>query len=379
MWMGRAMALRRNRFLFSATNASSSSCGNLEFCQPPFPPSPPPPAPIQEPSTTVRFRHSTLLPSLPIAAASLLAAAAFLLLVTFFFLRRCRRRRAAADEEQFGASEDGVGGVEIDHHVWYIRTTGLDESTIRAVTAWAYKADDGVLGESPADCAVCLSELRDGELVRLLPKCGHAFHLTCVDTWLRSHVNCPLCRAPVVFPTSVSIDSEPGASTLPSFSSALSSPDSALDSVPSALEDSHQNDGQQLDTGQGALEVESEGDSLEFGAGNRIMIDQIPTFELQVPSDVREQGFQPIRRSFSMDSFTLPHPMHRPDLEEGLSDHTKEPALREVLDVRTWRKEGNTSGGTASLQKEIEISSSSASGKFFLSRHLRARSSVLPL
>ena len=124
--------------------------------------------------------------------------------------------------------------------------------------------------------------------------------------------------------------------------------------------------------------MESEGDSLEFGAGNRIMIDQIPTFELQVPSDVREQGFQPIRRSFSMDSFTLPHPMHRPDLE-GLSDHTKEPTLREVLDVRTWRKEGNTSGGTASLPKEIEISSSSASGKFFLSRHLRARSSVLPL
>ncbi|THU49572.1 hypothetical protein C4D60_Mb06t10950 [Musa balbisiana] len=376
MWMGRAMALRRNLFLFPATNASSSSCGNLEFCQPPFPPSPPPPAPIQEPSTTVRFRHSTLLPSLPIAAASLLAAAAFLLLVTFFFLRRCRRRRAAADEEQFGASEDG--GVEIDHHVWYIRTTGLDESTIRAVTAWAYKADDGVLGESPADCAVCLSELRDGELVRLLPKCGHAFHLTCVDTWLRSHVNCPLCRAPVVFPTSVSIDSDPGTSTL-SFSSALSSPDSALDSVPSALEDSHQNDAQQLDTGQGALEVESEGDSLEFGAGNRIMIDQIPTSELQVPCDVREQGFQPIRRSFSIDSVTLPRPMHRPGLEEGLSDHTKEPTLREVLDVRTWRKEGNTSGGTASIQKEIEISSSSTSGKFFLSRHVRARSSVLPL
>ncbi|RWV86243.1 hypothetical protein BHE74_00034704 [Ensete ventricosum] len=378
MWMGRAMALRRNRLLFTATNASSSSCGNLEFCFPPFPPSPPPPAPIQEPSTTVRFRHSTLIPSLPIAAASLLAAAAILLLLTFFFLRRCRRRRAAADEEQLGAFEDD-GGVEIDHHVWYIRTTGLDESTIRAVTAWAYKADDGVLGESPVDCAVCLSELRDGELVRLLPKCGHAFHLSCVDNWLRSHVNCPLCRAPVVFPTSVSIDSDPGTSTLQSFSSALASPDSALDSVPSALEYSHQTDSQQLETGQDALEVESEGDSLEFGAGNRIMIDQIPTSELQVPSDVREQGFQPIRRSFSMDSFTLPRPMHRPELEEGLSNHTKEPTLREVWDVRTWRKEGNTSGGTTSLQKEIEMSSSSASGKFFLSRHVRARSSFLPV
>ena len=32
----------------------------------------------------------------------------------------------------------------------------------------------------------------------LLPKCNHAFHISCIDTWLRSHTNCPLCRVGIV-------------------------------------------------------------------------------------------------------------------------------------------------------------------------------------
>ncbi|GFQ06016.1 RING-H2 finger protein atl52, partial [Phtheirospermum japonicum] len=48
------------------------------------------------------------------------------------------------------------------------------------------------------ECAVCLSEFRENESLRLLPKCRHAFHLPCIDTWLRSQSSCPLCRAGVV-------------------------------------------------------------------------------------------------------------------------------------------------------------------------------------
>ncbi|KAF7102313.1 hypothetical protein CFC21_103470 [Triticum aestivum] len=44
-------------------------------------------------------------------------------------------------------------------------------------------------------CAVCLEELREGALVRMLPSCKHYFHATCVDVWLLSHATCPVCRA----------------------------------------------------------------------------------------------------------------------------------------------------------------------------------------
>lgn len=49
-----------------------------------------------------------------------------------------------------------------------------------------------------SDCSVCLSEFDKGEMVRLLPKCAHIFHVNCIDVWLRSNVNCPLCRTHIV-------------------------------------------------------------------------------------------------------------------------------------------------------------------------------------
>uniref|UniRef100_A0A0E0HDC2 RING-type E3 ubiquitin transferase n=1 Tax=Oryza nivara TaxID=4536 RepID=A0A0E0HDC2_ORYNI len=36
---------------------------------------------------------------------------------------------------------------------------------------------------------------RDGDLARLLPRCGHRFHADCVGAWLRLHSTWPLCRA----------------------------------------------------------------------------------------------------------------------------------------------------------------------------------------
>jgi hypothetical protein len=42
-------------------------------------------------------------------------------------------------------------------------------------------------------CAVCLCEFEHGDELRRLP-CGHRFHATCADTWLRRNRKCPLCN-----------------------------------------------------------------------------------------------------------------------------------------------------------------------------------------
>uniref|UniRef100_A0A803LUU3 RING-type E3 ubiquitin transferase n=2 Tax=Chenopodium quinoa TaxID=63459 RepID=A0A803LUU3_CHEQI len=45
------------------------------------------------------------------------------------------------------------------------------------------------------ECAVCLSEFKDQEVLRILPDCFHVFHPSCIAPWLSSHVTCPICRS----------------------------------------------------------------------------------------------------------------------------------------------------------------------------------------
>lgn len=46
-------------------------------------------------------------------------------------------------------------------------------------------------------CSICLGEYQEKEVLRIMPKCGHNFHLSCIDVWLRKQSTCPVCRFPV--------------------------------------------------------------------------------------------------------------------------------------------------------------------------------------
>lgn len=50
------------------------------------------------------------------------------------------------------------------------------------------------VGKESLECAVCLSEFSNDETLRMLPRCCHVFHPECIDTWLQTHVTCPVCR-----------------------------------------------------------------------------------------------------------------------------------------------------------------------------------------
>ncbi|KAI5073867.1 hypothetical protein GOP47_0011880 [Adiantum capillus-veneris] len=56
-------------------------------------------------------------------------------------------------------------------------------------------------GRSCTECAVCLSLFEEKDIVRILPKCKHVFHLLCIDKWFESHANCPLCRERITLQT----------------------------------------------------------------------------------------------------------------------------------------------------------------------------------
>ncbi|KAL9228466.1 hypothetical protein vseg_004047 [Gypsophila vaccaria] len=72
---------------------------------------------------------------------------------------------------------------------------GLDRDTLRELPVVVYDVKNFKEG---LECSVCLSEISQGESVRVLPKCSHGFHLECIDMWFMSHSTCPLCRNYVI-------------------------------------------------------------------------------------------------------------------------------------------------------------------------------------
>lgn len=73
---------------------------------------------------------------------------------------------------------------------------GLSESAIRIIPVFDFKEKTAHF--QGKDCAVCLSAFDESDKLRVLPNCGHGFHLPCIDLWLQSHANCPLCRANIM-------------------------------------------------------------------------------------------------------------------------------------------------------------------------------------
>ncbi|OWM74052.1 RING-H2 finger protein ATL2 [Punica granatum] len=130
----------------------------------------------------------------------------FLHLYARWYLLRSRRRRQFLRRNRHNRRT---------HLVFYVEpvpaaSRGLDSTVLRALPVFNYSAADG--RREPLECAVCLSEFEKGEKARLLPKCGHSFHIDCIDMWFQSHSTCPLCRSPVEPVESPEAKSEPAAS-----------------------------------------------------------------------------------------------------------------------------------------------------------------------
>ncbi|XP_027347544.1 RING-H2 finger protein ATL8-like [Abrus precatorius] len=79
---------------------------------------------------------------------------------------------------------------------------GLKKKVLNSLPKFTY-VDEGSRSKLPvvsSECAICLTEFAAGDEVRVLPQCGHGFHVACIDTWLASNSSCPSCRAPFAVP-----------------------------------------------------------------------------------------------------------------------------------------------------------------------------------
>ncbi|KAL4614815.1 hypothetical protein ACB092_07G079700 [Castanea dentata] len=74
---------------------------------------------------------------------------------------------------------------------------GLDEATLDKYPKLIYaqaKLHTNKANSTTSCCSICLADYKDTDVLRDLPDCGHLFHLECVDSWLKLHATCPVCR-----------------------------------------------------------------------------------------------------------------------------------------------------------------------------------------
>ncbi|XP_075499759.1 RING-H2 finger protein ATL16-like [Primulina tabacum] len=122
-----------------------------------------------------------------------ISATAFLTLTYYFFATKCYLRCQRRHNPSSHVSGNRARGHE-DQVPVYLR--GIDEFLTQELPAFLYIKNDQE-SSSFLKCAVCLNEFQDNEMLRILPKCSHAFHLDCIDVWLQSNSNCPLCRSTI--------------------------------------------------------------------------------------------------------------------------------------------------------------------------------------
>lgn len=264
---------------------------------------------------------------------SVLATAFLILCYYVYYVRRSRRlsdarRRSSQPETTETRDEflDEDHGPIVDHHIWYINTVGLQPSIINSIAVFKYKKGEGLV--EGTECSICLSEFEEDENLKLLPKCSHAFHIPCIDTWLRSHTNCPLCRAPIVSNTA----NNNGRSS----SEAINTEESEETRVVIVGDDD------------GESQRESDGGTSEISIRPDEELEELDV-ENERNSSGEDIGVQPMRRSVSLDSLAASQISHDiangiiPEGSNGNSDSELAKAKESSLRIVSRRSAGNQS------------------------------------
>ncbi|KAL9242285.1 hypothetical protein vseg_016302 [Gypsophila vaccaria] len=126
--------------------------------------------------------YTSFKPSMAVIVAVLttLFSVTFLLLM---YAKHCRPGSSDSGSTSYYSRNAPVSGR---------KNSGIDPIIIESLPVFRFGSLSGQT--NGLECAVCLNRFEPEEILRLLPKCKHAFHVECVDTWLDAHSTCPLCR-----------------------------------------------------------------------------------------------------------------------------------------------------------------------------------------
>ncbi|KAG6709928.1 hypothetical protein I3842_06G157200 [Carya illinoinensis] len=340
-----------------------------------FPPPPGTPSALEDQSYKPHHKFSPFL----IATITLLAAA-FLFVCCYAIYSRCylgrrdSRRRPQPQTVETLPDEflDEEDGPVLDHPIWYIRTVGLQPSIIGSIAVCKYKRGEGLV--EGAECSVCLNEFEEDETLRLLPKCSHAFHVPCIDTWLRSHTNCPMCRAPIVKNT---------VQTPPPESNVNVNNSSSGEETPVGISQSG---------GASDGEIDDEVRELRIDIDDEGELAAVNDGKLSESSNQDVNDIQPMRRSVSLDSLSaskisfavanrVPLDSHGNSRNQGIkvNESNKKIVPRRLEGNRNSLKLlGSSSKGRALPNKPVSMKRSfSWNGKFLLFNYSQNRDSVI--
>lgn len=350
----------------------------------------PPPPPLDADQS---HSHGSISPLLLVLFCVLAVAFSIICYLTLstrhrsFLRNSLRRNRGNTDETHHDEFIDEDRGPEVHHPIWLINYVGLEQSVIDSIDVVKYKKDEGLI--EGIDCSVCLTEFEDDESLRLLPKCSHAFHVPCIDTWLRSHKNCPLCRSPIVN-DAVNAHVSAGEMNLNALSSREDTP----------IENNELGDHHVGENGPSEMrgtELENIGEILEKSSHYL----NTRNSGIRVLSDLGDHRgkmgeLQPVRRSISMDLSSastiytalanIPIPENvgcsdtqlvqaeKPNSQKNANGHKRSSSSIYKIVMKSSSFGISSQKGLISMKRSY-----SSSGKYSQSSHGRSQDSILPL
>ncbi|KAL7093636.1 hypothetical protein ACP275_11G051600 [Erythranthe tilingii] len=141
-----------------------------------------PSPPQQDDGSATNFQPSL---AVVIALLSIMFSLTFILLLYAKF----RRRRSSSSSSSLSRRiiQDGLLRRPSPSP-----PSGVDKSVVESLPFFRFSSLRGPT--EGLECAVCLARFDGTDVLRMLPKCKHTFHIDCIDRWLEKRDTCPLCR-----------------------------------------------------------------------------------------------------------------------------------------------------------------------------------------